>query len=285
MITHFFGESGLTSTSANHIANLAKEAIAATKEEISSIHFFGEKTEAAGVTYVTKHETNKTEFNLLESKIKRVQDLTKLIAWLREALKEKDSLEVLSLKDWAKENGIEIPLSPQKEKTISTQDVISKWDVEKYNSFFAHQTNASVIGELIHPTRDLFVARKEFFNKLQNPIKVANSGRDLTVTTMMSSYTKEEVDSMFFKLQSMQRDEQSKYNKLKFEIDSAIENDGIEKAQKFNKEYEEYSHIMNSINAKYYSYVSEETKRFKNLKIIIPPSLQEIYKEVQNLGK
>lgn len=282
---HFFGENGLTSTSANHVANLAKEAIVSLRAEIENIRFFSEETKASGYAYVTQIESNKSDFQAIEEKIKKIQDLTKLIAWLREALKAKENIKVISFEDWCKQNSITIPEYPQLKDTITEQDVIALWDIEKYNALFSHQTNAAVLGEFIHPNGELSIARKTFFRKLQNPTTVNNSGRDLTVITSNSEYSKEEVDDMFFKLQTLQREEQSKYNKLRHEIDSLIENDRIEKYKLYSEQLSVYNSIVHQANSQYLAFAAEEQKRVKNLKIVIPPSLQEIYKEVQNLGK
>lgn len=282
---HFFGENGLTSTSANYVANLAKEAIASIRAEIENIRFFSEETKASGYAYVTQIESTKGDFQAIESKIKKIQDLTKLIAWLREALKAKENIKVISFEDWCKANKIFFGEEPILEAAITEEDVISLWDIEKYNALFTHQTNAAVLGDFIHPNGALNLARKTFFRKLQNPTTVNNSGRDLTVITSNSEYSKEEVDDMFFKLQTLQREEQSKYNKLRHEIDSAIESSRIEKCKVYAEQLRIYNSTVNQANSQYLAFVAEEQKRIKNLKIVIPQSLKEVFTEVQSYGK
>lgn len=85
------GEEGvaLTSTSANHIANLAKEYIQGVETQLNNICFFN---------------------------VEGVAQAKSLIAWLREGIKAKENLmkglQTISLEDWCRENGTIRPESP-----------------------------------------------------------------------------------------------------------------------------------------------------------------------------
>ena len=89
----FFGEEGLTSTSANHIANIAKEYYQSLEAELDATNFI--KEEIAIVGSIEKTETNTGTpdiLNAVDENIKNIIAAKALIAWLREAIKLKNKL-------------------------------------------------------------------------------------------------------------------------------------------------------------------------------------------------
>ena len=95
--TKFFGVSGLTSTSANHIANMAKEYYQALNEELENIRWYDTTIQLISANEnktLSKGQTS-TEINATVDKIYKCKAL---IAWLREALKAKDEI-VRSIKN------------------------------------------------------------------------------------------------------------------------------------------------------------------------------------------
>lgn len=285
MIEHFFCERGLTSTSANHIANMAKEYVDSSKRFLSNLRFYSEEVSAGGNTYKTELSTNRVDFAKIDEYLEGIANATQLIAWLREALKYKESLKPMDFEVWCEKNNIVIPEKPVKEDTITREEVINSWDMEKYNAYFAHQTNAAVIGAFIHPHGPYSGAREFLNDAINNPTTVTGSGRDITVTRRTPEYTIKEIDDIFFGLQSQQREEQSLHNKLEYELQSIIENDNIEKVNKYHKELQEYKSNYDAIYTQYCVYAAEESKRLKDLKISIPASLKGIYTTIQGLGK
>lgn len=289
MVKHFFGANGLTSTSANHVANLAKEFCDSKQELLKSINFVTAETTAAGNKYVTQKESSK-EFvlNDVPTIVKDIQEATRLIAWIREALKAKEDAagELPTCETWYKKNtGKDFPYVPHHAPVVTEDEIIAGWDQDKYCSLFNHQTNASVVGQLIHNTGTITMARKRYNNKVANPVTVENSGRDLTVTEYTSNFTSEEVEDVFFKLQDAHREEQAKYNKLRHEIDTTIQEDQIRKDKEYDQAYAEYSSVVSQIRTQYITYISEAKKEISDLKIVIPDSLKEIYEKVKKLGK
>lgn len=110
------GEEGvaLTSTSANHIANLAKEYIQGVETQLNNICFFNISMALVGsingASTIQIGETSEV-LNNLQSLLEEVAQAKSLIAWLREGIKAKESLvkglQTISLEDWCEENGME----------------------------------------------------------------------------------------------------------------------------------------------------------------------------------
>jgi hypothetical protein len=90
----FFAENGLTSTSANHIANMAKESIADLERNISSINFVTKSVSLIGTDaeHVVKRGWSKDLLDTLPEKIKQITEMKSLCAWLREAIKARDNM-------------------------------------------------------------------------------------------------------------------------------------------------------------------------------------------------
>lgn len=287
MREQFFSLKGLTSTSANHVANLAKEYIQSQKVFLNNLTFVGENIQAGGHTYIGSCATPVEEFNKLIPTLNKISQATQLIAWLREALKEKQNyLEHLpTLEQWASINNEAIPVTPQLESHITREDVIKGWDVNKYNAYITAQTFATVFGEAIHPTGMYSSARKELTNAISHPSSIEGQGRDLTVTTQVPAYTLDTVDTKFFELQNIQREHQAKFNQYEHEITSAVDADTAKKASDYYAAYDAYQKAYGSLYNKYNAWLNVERKRLADLKIAIPEALSDIFTEISGLGK
>ena len=286
MREQFFSPKGLTSTSANHIANLAKEFIQTQRTYIARLSFVGENTHAGGNTYITSCATPQEEFDNLTITLNKISQATQLIAWLREGIKEKQNAQVAipAFETWLSNQGIEC-FAPEKPKYLTEADIIKSWDENKYNAFITAQTYASVYGEIIHPQGEYSCARKELTKAIAKPNSVSGQGRDLTVTTLVPAYTIDEVDAKFFELQKIQREHQAKYNQYQHEITNALDIDKATKDSEYSKLYEEYRKTSTQLQNEYTIWKNSEAKRLADLKIVIPDALVDIYNEIQGLGK
>ena len=115
----FFGNDGLTSTSANHISNLAKEFIQQQQTLLDSIKLYDTTirliSESSSAPY--SRGMNEDEFRRIPQVLNEIAEATSLIAWLREALKAKDRLKEecrrYSLEEYCKDNSLEMPVQPE----------------------------------------------------------------------------------------------------------------------------------------------------------------------------
>ena len=288
MREQFFGKKGLTRTSANHIANLAKEYIQSKNMYLNTLRFIGENQQANGNTYITSCATPKEEFEQIVPVLNKISQATQLIAWLREAIKEEQNAaeNLPSFEMYLQQQGIEAPVCPKRLNTITEEDVIKSWDSNKYNAYITAQTYAAVFGEFIHPTTGQYShARKKLIRAISDPSEVSGSGRDLTVITQVPNYTMEEVDAKFFELQGIQREYQAKYNQYRHEITNAIELDNANKDIEFSTLYKVYSEENTKLYNEYRNWLNAERKRIADLKIIIPEALVVIYEEISGLSK
>lgn len=298
--TIFFKEQGLTSTSANHIANLAKEAYQELEKDLDSIMLY--TTKASLISASDYKELRKGEDDSfvkeIESKLERIAKYKSLIAWLREAIKARIALkarvENYSTKEIADLIGAEYPKEPERKEAKSAIDADDYWatkTIKERNHYYQLETECAVLGKAIHPDGYLARARKRLFEVIKMPNEVRGSGRDTVIYTYIPTAKIETVEAVFFSLQKKHRAYQAELNKLKHECDLAVEADQhryleeeAQYSEEFRKEYAEYNQKMDELIVKVKQYRQKELERIAALKIVIPDSLKGIYNEITSLG-
>jgi hypothetical protein len=287
----YFSENGLTSTSANHIANLAKEYYQTLTMKLENIKFYDEKISLisssdykllrGGITLSTLEE--------IKSDLYKIADAKSLIAWLREAIKAKDNLlkelKSISLAKWCTENNIDYPEIPEMEDIMTEDEYLSTLSVKERNRFFFLQTICSVLGQYIHPNGTYSHERKSLKNKMQNPNSLSGSGRDAILYSYTPTISLDSVDELFFELQAKHREFQAELNGMLHKMQQAIDADEVAKRAEHTAKMNEYGAFIEKYNAEYRKSLKEKEMEISKLKIIIPNSLTEIYDKVSALGK
>ena len=86
-------EVALTATSANHISNLAKEAYERLEAKLENTSFIKETIQIIGSTAETTVKLSTAGLiSLAPNVLEEIYEYKSLIAWLREAIKEKENL-------------------------------------------------------------------------------------------------------------------------------------------------------------------------------------------------
>ena len=287
----FFGEKGLTSTSANHIANIAKENYAVVESNLEKAAFYTTKVTLLGSSAAhTLSEGVDTEFlKAIPDSLTMVARLKSLIAWLREALKAKERLvreaETLNDESIAEALGIELPKMPESYKRLTEDDVVASWNIKERNRYYFLDTLCSTIGKYIHPDRGFANARESFIKILSEKHSINGGGRDTVIYSYIPTVAKEDVEDTFFKLQNSYREFQAELNSMKHQIEVALQEDDREKSQKETEERDIYLAEMQSVVSKISSYRKEKVREAQSLKIVIPDSLKSVYETVSNIGK
>lgn len=285
----FFGEKGLTSTSANHLANMAKEFVKREETEVSNIAFISERVSLMGSCNTHQLKVGVTTLSDIPAKLDKIAKANSLIAWLREAIKAKkklnDTLRNLSLEEFCSLKGTEFPTHPIKDATLTEEEYYDNLPISTRNRYFQLETMCAVIGKYIHPGGELATQRETLMKTLSNPTKVAGNGRDTLIYEYTPSIKPEDVDKMFYDLQDCHRESQKALNSIKFECEKAILESQTSANAKYLAEVQAYNATMENIRAEFRKYVTEQTAIIGNLKIIIPDSLSDIYETINNLGK
>lgn len=146
------GEEGvaLTSTSANHIANLAKEYIQGVETQLNNICFFDIRVALVGTladaNIIQTGESSKV-LDSLQSLLEGVAQAKSLIAWLREGIKAKENLmkglQTISLEDWCKENGMVKPETPNYGHVLTEVEYYASLPIKERNRYYQLEINES----------------------------------------------------------------------------------------------------------------------------------------------
>lgn len=288
------GEEGvaLTSTSANHIANLAKEYIQGVETQLNNICFFYAEVAlvgSVGDAITVQAGVSPEALNNLQSMLEGVAQVKSLIAWLREAIKAKENLmkglQTISLEDWYKESGIVKPEAPNRGHVLTEAEYYDSLPIKERNRYCQLEAEAAVFGKYIHPEGHLSDARKELKDKLQHPHKVDGKGRDAFIYTYIPTVDVTKVDNIFFELQKKHREVQAQLNAMKYSCEQAIN----ESTNKVNTEYmaasQKYQAELKDALGAFKMWKDEKSQEYSKLKIVVPNSLLGIYNTINSLGK
>lgn len=286
----FFTENGLTSTSANHVANLAKEYVQNIEKDLSNTSFINTSVSIIDSNNDVTISIGKdaTFLELIENKLNKISAAKSLIAWLREALKAKEKLQQelnqLSLYDWIKtEKNETVPVYPERDDYMTEDDYYASLNIKDRNRYYMLETQAAVYGKYIHPSGAFSKAREELSDKLNKPHEVKEDGRDTIIYNYNPSVEQSKVEDLFFKLQKDYRQVQAQLNGMKHECELALSENRISIDNAYKEELEKYNQTINKYNVEYNLWTKKKSQEYASLKIAIPDNLKSIYNEVNSL--
>ena len=295
----YFGEEGMTSTSANHVSAMANVMVQDIKNRLMGLRLYEKSIRVIGDAEVTVETVNNTLPDIAEG-VKQICKANALIAWLREAVKERENAQTyiqnMTLDDWMKKQGIEKPTSPVPPTMprINFQDYATILDtgltVKEYNRFVELNSALAVYGEMIHEKGLLTRQKSELQRIRQNPTEVKESGRDTIITTYKVDVNiGVDLDKLYTELQSEYRKLQAEKNG----IDNKWSNQAAEYQVRKRAEYQtelaawkaecsEWDAQYAELKDKWMTWKKQECDRIAALKIIIPKDLVNLYTELRD---
>lgn len=280
---------GLTSTSANTIANMAKEYIQSCEVILDNVCFY--KT-TVGLISSSENKVIKegtSIINNIPTLLDTVSKAKSLIAWLREAIKAKEemheSLLNLSLTDYCDILGVQIPKNPILAHVLTEEEYYNSLDIKERNRYYQLETEVAVLGKYIHPNGVYSEARKDLKNKISNPHKVIGQGRDALIYSYTPTIGVEAIDEQFYELQKKHREVQKQLNSMKFECEKAVNESQIKADSEYSAARSEYAEKLKVLDAQRVAYIKEQEVEIGKLRIRIPDSLMGVYQTISNLGK
>lgn len=282
---------GLTSTSANHIANMAKEMIRNFDSTIANLVFYTTEVSLIGVDSRNVLQQGATDADVLSvaGKLRIIAQAKSLIAWLREAIKARERLiteaESLTLEEYAKEKGITLEKEPEAGTPITEDDYYASLSLDERNRYYELETLAAVIGKEIHPGGHFADARDDLARRTQNPRSVEGDGRDTLIYSYEPSVDAGLIESVYFDLQKQYREAQAKLNSMKYECEKAVTDSKVKVSTDYTNALEKWNGEMQAIRSRHAEYIRKKVREYGGLKILIPDTLDDIYQEVSRLGK
>lgn len=287
----FFGPEGLTMTSANHIANLAKEFTKANERALNSVSFIETQLTIIGSDVVQPIHTGWPDATLdhITENLRAICDANSLIAWLREAIKAYDkyvkSIEAQTLEKYCEESGIAFPEEPRRESSITKEEYIETLSIKERNKILMLQAQAAVYGKYIHPEGPFAAARAELMEKMANETEVKGNGRDTLLYHYKPTANAMKVEDCFYQLQREYRATQAELNGYLHKIDQAVQKDADEKSKAFHDAMVSYRLKIAELTKAFEGYKMRCLEEARKLRIVIPNDLKGIYAIVSELGK
>lgn len=281
----FFGEKGLTSTSANFVANLCKEGYKSLEQDINSVTFYTTTVKLLGSSDESVISEGKSSVAYVEPYLGNIAKYKALIAWLREAISAKERLIKEAQSGDYEYYGISVPDRPEKDEYITSDDVIASFSIKRRNRYYELEAYCATVGQYIHPDGIFARERTAFQEIIHKPNKVVGSGRDTLIYSMKASIPSSMVEDTFMALQQSYREAQAELNSIKHEIETIVNQDIATKNIAYENSAFAYKVAMQACDAELSRKRKEAVTAASNLKIIIPDSLKDVYDEVKELGK
>ena len=300
----FFGTSGYTSTSANYIANKAKEMVEGINAD--SINFITTKVSSLNnnTEMILSRGLDENQLDTLIERQVTASKLNGLISWMREAIRAKETLlkqcERTNFSTWMEENypdvdlntfGADIIDNPKPEDITMDADewAINNMSIKEINEYLFLLAACSKIGKFIHPNGEYSKARAIALQK-----HGTSSVKDYQSSTVIYNYESSVpagvIERKFFEMQELHREYQKRLNAIKFNIENEV--------QKLNDQYtamlDKYDEIelINNANIRkkaaeyktlFNNWKMKKLEELRKLKIIIPNELKEIVDLVNNV--
>ena len=295
----YFSNEGLTSASANHVANMAKEYAQRIQQNVMKLRLYTEKARLLADGTETTLQLPIDHIDEIHDVIVKVVKCNSLIAWLREAIQEKSNgtneINNKPFSDWLNEQGIELPPMPTAPKQVGTIEKVANeiLNIKNNNRYLELKSALAVYGEFIHPNGLLEQATKELQQKKNNPTKVTGEGRDMVIYSYEPMEGAEErLQTLFFKLQAEHRALQAELNGITHKFETEGTKEYCKRQGIYESEYAAYMEALNKRGAeeqaqreRFNAWRKELTDAIQALRIIIPNDLQGIYAEVNGLTK
>ena len=295
----YFGtEEGMTSTSATHVSAMANVMVQDIKQHIMGLRLWEKSIRVIGDVECKVETVNNTLPEIADG-VKRICKANALIAWLREAVKEREQaqkyVQDMSLDKWMELQGIEKPASPVPPRmpSINFQDYKTILDtgltVKEYNRFVELNSALAVYGDMIHDKGLLTRQKNELARIMQNPTEVKESGRDTIITTYhVDVNVSVDIDNLYTQLQSEYRKLQAEKNGIEAKFSNLAMDYQTRKMDEWKAAKAQYDRDLTAINSQLVGY-DTQMKEWKKqrleelaaLKIIIPNDLQPLYKELK----
>ena len=287
----FFGAEGLTSTSANHVANLAKEHVQDLEKDLRNLCLVQKEVSliGSGEYNIIQHGFDNEQVEDIPNKLIAIAGMKSLIAWLREAIKEREAMRVklcsMTLDEYCLLKGITRKPTPVRRDAITKEAVIAGMSIKDRNKMFSLQTVAAVIGGYIHPDGKLSAARRELADKSVDSCEVKGDGRDTLLYRYTPSCDSETVEKVFFQLQKKHREVQAELNGMLHTVEETVMQDKAMTFSEYAKQLSVYNEEERELLAAFQSYKLKEEARISSLKIVIPNALKGVFDMVNSLGK
>lgn len=287
----FFDKKGLTETSANYIANLAKETLKKDEADIAAISFIHQQMSLVNAPKRAdiRLGMDENECRGITAKLEHIMKVKSLIAWLREAIKEKQRLHNRIdqeerqdfLKEWNKQHKTDDEAIAE---PLTEQTYLDSLPIAERCRIFSLKTEAATIGKVIHDKGALATAREKLIAVKHTPAEIARSGVNNCIYYYEPSLDCAVVDEVYFALQKRHREIQAELNSHLQRQTEAIRLSEMEYTQLLGAKLERDESNREQRHLAWAQRSKQRHHEVSELKIVIPNQLRDIYEEIQHFA-
>lgn len=287
----FFDKKGLTETSANYIANLAKETLKKDEADIAAISFIHQQMSLVNDPKRADIHLgmDETECRGIAAKLEHIMKVKSLIAWLREAIKEKQRLHNRIeqeerdefIKEWDEQHKTaDAPIA----EPLTEQTYLDSLPIAERCRIFTLKTEAATIGKVIHDKGALATAREKMLDIRHTPTELVRSGVNNFIYYYEPSLDCAVVDEVYFALQKRHREIQAELNSHLQRQTEAVRLSQMEHDQLLAAKWERDSSNREQRRLAWELRQKQRHHEVSELKIVIPNELRSIYEEIQHIA-
>lgn len=310
----FLGEHGVSSNSANYVANVAKEMIRSELEALDNLSFvtttISDDINQLECGRITKRGDNEEALMQLPEKLDRVAKMKTLIGWLREGIKAKDELiekvrnmpdrevaNILHILDpvvffevqW-KNKGVDelVGIKPYLLKDEPTEEEFKKQLPEaEQRKIQILQTKVAVMGKFIHDKGAFGMARKQALECGRTPMTVEKGSlaKPVMFYTSYLEVSKDKIDDVYFRLQNAYREVQQELNSILYKNAELWQKERLRIHEENKAIWQECDIAKREYLQAIKQWKEARVAKISDYKIIIPQELREIFDEVNRIGK
>jgi hypothetical protein len=213
------------------------------------------------------------------SKLELIAECKAFIAFLREAIKAKNSLSNEVDDYMSKElNDLQHPVP---EEAITEEDVINNMTVKDRQRYLFLEARAATIGKFIHPGNSFDRAIKGIESAIAEPRKVNMNGKDTIIITKHPTVSIDTVNGVYMNLQDEHRKSEAELNGIKHMIEEKIREDANNKTEKYAISLKEYDAEVKRLTIQDAKMRDARRKEIQSLKIVIPKQYEALYNKVK----
>lgn len=288
----FLSDVGITSTSANHLANIAQETIVGHEAQLTLVNFVSTTLDIVGSE---AHSGKLIAQGYTRDKVQQIPQLlgemaemNAFCAWVREAIKakEREQQAVLetTFEEWSKLEGHTIPEYPYHEE-VGEEEALAELNIKERNRYLRLEALAATIGKFIHSGRELSKAREQLKAAINKPYATQGEGASTLIYHHSPSVDEAEVEQLFFSLQQQHREQERELNQMKWSIKQRLSELRLERIAELREAQTAVTERIQQLQADYNRWQTKEHTRISKLKIAIPEELRPTLERLELLAE
>lgn len=322
----FFGTEGvaLTSTSAEHVSNLAKELVRGNMRDLEALHFTKKTIGVIGADTrsTLRNGVDEQELAGVENKIKEIGEANSLIAWLREGIKSKNSVlnaikhstrekycewvgkklpDCETQKQFLERHGFKEALNaPEKKAVVTEEEIVAGWKAEDRIRYTYVKEAVATYDAMIEKIKAKI---EEVKQAMVRHSYVSDEYAYEETPSVDVALIEESCDHYSAMRKNMEAELVAYTNQIQEAImeDTKAKESAYESAKaeyrkssgQYNALVKEYNDIISNSNRQinehlrneYNLYCLNKLREVGSWKIVIPAALKDIYNKVVALGK